>query len=207
MVGASGFEPPTPRSRTDEISQILGRNTLNSPSLCSFCAQGEAPFSELSAASALDNSLRINSLSLTGQPICGIMSISTASEGRRGPLESALHPYLHGTPTQSFFRTPRTRGRCVCGAGCVELRPVFTEKTPSQPDGSYVSGNHSAPGWLTVTEAAEHIGVSPDFIYTACAVGGLPHVRLSGRRSIRIRRSHVDDWMQSFTVQNNIGAR
>ena len=41
--------------------------------------------------------------------------------------------------------------------------------------------------WLTVTEGAEHAGVSRDTIYTACERGELRHARIGGRRSIRMK--------------------
>lgn len=50
--------------------------------------------------------------------------------------------------------------------------------------------------WLTVAEAAGYLGVNPDFVYDACALGKLQHVRLDGRRSIRLRREWLDAWME-----------
>ena len=51
--------------------------------------------------------------------------------------------------------------------------------------------------WLTVAEAAKYLSVNADFIYDACATGGLRHARLGGRRSIRTRQKWLDDWMHS----------
>ena len=50
--------------------------------------------------------------------------------------------------------------------------------------------------WLTVAEGAEYAGVSRDTIYTACERRELPHVRLSGRRAIRLRREWIDGWLE-----------
>jgi excisionase family DNA binding protein len=56
--------------------------------------------------------------------------------------------------------------------------------------------------WLTASEAALRIGVSAETIYDACASGGLRHVRLNGRRSIRIKGEWLDEWMTQFVVEN-----
>jgi excisionase family DNA binding protein len=50
--------------------------------------------------------------------------------------------------------------------------------------------------WLTVDSAAKHAAVSTDTIYFACARGELRHVRIGGRRSIRIRVEWIDAWME-----------
>jgi excisionase family DNA binding protein len=56
--------------------------------------------------------------------------------------------------------------------------------------------------YLNVQEAADRIGVNKDFIYTACAVKGLRHIRLGGKRNIRIRPEDLDTWMESHAVVN-----
>ena len=56
--------------------------------------------------------------------------------------------------------------------------------------------------WLTAAQAAMRIGVSVEFIYDACAIKGLPHVRLGGGRNIRIRPEKLDQWMLHFEVEN-----
>ena len=50
-------------------------------------------------------------------------------------------------------------------------------------------------GWLTVKEAAERAKVSPWTIYRACELKELRHVRLGGRRAIRLTREALDEWM------------
>jgi excisionase family DNA binding protein len=50
--------------------------------------------------------------------------------------------------------------------------------------------------WLTVREGAEHAGVSKDTVYTACERGELHHVRIGGRRSIRLRAEWIDAWLE-----------
>jgi len=57
----------------------------------------------------------------------------------------------------------------------------------------------NAKPWLTVTEGAEYAGVSKDTIYTACERGELRHVRISGRRSIRLRAVWIDEWFEQHT--------
>ena len=50
--------------------------------------------------------------------------------------------------------------------------------------------------WLNVSEAAEYAGVSRDTIYTACERLELHHVRISGRRSIRLKAEWIDAWLE-----------
>ena len=50
--------------------------------------------------------------------------------------------------------------------------------------------------WLNVSEAAEYAGVSRDTIYTACERRELHHVRISGRRSIRLKTERIDAWLE-----------
>ena len=50
--------------------------------------------------------------------------------------------------------------------------------------------------WLTVTEGAEHAGVSRDTIYTACERGELRNARIGGRRSIRLKPEWIDAWLE-----------
>jgi excisionase family DNA binding protein len=56
--------------------------------------------------------------------------------------------------------------------------------------------------YLTAADAAAQIGVSKEFIYDACAAKGLKHVRLAGRRNIRILPEALAEWMQRFEVVN-----
>jgi excisionase family DNA binding protein len=50
--------------------------------------------------------------------------------------------------------------------------------------------------WLTVTDGATYARVSRDTIYTACERGELRHVRVGGRRSIRLRTDWLDAWLE-----------
>lgn len=50
--------------------------------------------------------------------------------------------------------------------------------------------------WFTVSEGAEYAGVSRDTIYTACERGELRHVRIGGRRSIRLKPDWIDAWLE-----------
>ena len=50
--------------------------------------------------------------------------------------------------------------------------------------------------WLTVEEGAEYAGVSRDTIYTACERGELRHVRIGGRRAIRLKAAWIDEWLE-----------
>ena len=50
--------------------------------------------------------------------------------------------------------------------------------------------------WLNVAEGAEYAGVCRDTIYTACERGELRHVRIGGRRAIRLKAQWIDDWFE-----------
>jgi excisionase family DNA binding protein len=50
--------------------------------------------------------------------------------------------------------------------------------------------------WLKVTEGAEYAGVSRDTIYTAVERGELRHIRIGGRRSIRLKPAWIDEWLE-----------
>ena len=50
--------------------------------------------------------------------------------------------------------------------------------------------------WLNVGDAAEYAGVCRDTIHTACERREIRHVRIGGRRSIRLKREWIDDWYE-----------
>jgi excisionase family DNA binding protein len=52
--------------------------------------------------------------------------------------------------------------------------------------------------WFKVRQAAQYAGVSRDTIYTACATAELRHVKVGGRRAIRLKPEWVDDWLERF---------
>ena len=53
--------------------------------------------------------------------------------------------------------------------------------------------------WWRVPDAATYTGVCDDTIYSACERGELRHVRIGGRRVIRLRREWVDEWLERFS--------
>jgi excisionase family DNA binding protein len=53
--------------------------------------------------------------------------------------------------------------------------------------------------WLNVAEGAEYAGVCRDTIYTAAERGELRHVRIGGRRAIRLKREWIDEWFERHT--------
>lgn len=54
--------------------------------------------------------------------------------------------------------------------------------------------------WLNVAESAEYAGVCPDLIYDACAARKIHHIRVSGRRAIRLKREWIDAWLERHAV-------
>jgi excisionase family DNA binding protein len=50
--------------------------------------------------------------------------------------------------------------------------------------------------WLNVSEGAEYAGVCRDTIDTACERSELHHIRIGGRRSIRLKREWIDQWFE-----------
>jgi excisionase family DNA binding protein len=60
--------------------------------------------------------------------------------------------------------------------------------------------------WLNVSEGAEYAGVCRDTIYTACERGELHHIRIGGRRAIRLKREWIDQWFERHARQAPAGA-
>ena len=52
--------------------------------------------------------------------------------------------------------------------------------------------------WLTVGEAAELATVSRWTLYQAAERGELRHVRIGGRRAIRLSRDALDAWLRRY---------
>jgi excisionase family DNA binding protein len=48
--------------------------------------------------------------------------------------------------------------------------------------------------------------VCRDTIYTACERGELHHIRIGGRRSIRLKREWIDQWFERHARQAGAGA-
>jgi excisionase family DNA binding protein len=59
------------------------------------------------------------------------------------------------------------------------------------------------PRWLTVAQASAYAGLSKDTIYTACERHELRHVRVSGRRTIRLRTEWIDTWLEQHAVEES----
>ena len=49
--------------------------------------------------------------------------------------------------------------------------------------------------WLTVEEAAGLAKVSEWTLYRACELGELRHIRIGGRRAIRLTEAALNEWL------------
>jgi excisionase family DNA binding protein len=54
--------------------------------------------------------------------------------------------------------------------------------------------------WLNVAEGAEYAGVCRDLIYDACAARRMHHIRVGGRRALRLKREWIDAWLERHAV-------
>jgi excisionase family DNA binding protein len=54
--------------------------------------------------------------------------------------------------------------------------------------------------WLNVAEGAEYAGVCRDLIYDACAARRIRHIRVGGRRAIRLKPKWIDEWRERHAV-------
>jgi len=50
--------------------------------------------------------------------------------------------------------------------------------------------------WLSVGDAAIYAALSTDTIYTACERAELRHVKVGGRKAIRIRAAWINEWLE-----------
>ena len=50
---------------------------------------------------------------------------------------------------------------------------------------------------LTITEAANYLGLSTSTLHSIKEEGGLPYSKPKGRRGIYFQREHLDSWMLS----------
>jgi excisionase family DNA binding protein len=53
--------------------------------------------------------------------------------------------------------------------------------------------------WMNVAEAAEYAGVSRDTVYTAVERKQIKHIRIGGRRTIRLKAEWMDEWFTRHT--------
>jgi excisionase family DNA binding protein len=61
--------------------------------------------------------------------------------------------------------------------------------------------------WLNVAEGAEYAGVCRDLVYDACAARRMHHIRVGGRRAIRLKREWIDAWLERHAVSVTRSAR
>jgi excisionase family DNA binding protein len=55
--------------------------------------------------------------------------------------------------------------------------------------------------WMNVAEAAEYAGVSRDTVYTAVERKQIRHIRIGGRRTIRLKAEWMDEWFTRHTQE------
>jgi excisionase family DNA binding protein len=68
-------------------------------------------------------------------------------------------------------------------------------------EGVTVMGPVDTP-WLTVSQAAARAKVGERLIYNACRDKKLRHVRLGGRRDIRLRAEWIDEWLSAQVIES-----
>ncbi|HEY8961686.1 MAG TPA: helix-turn-helix domain-containing protein [Luteolibacter sp.] len=59
------------------------------------------------------------------------------------------------------------------------------------------------PGWFSIPGAAKYTGFSVTTIRTAIKLGRFPfhQVPVSGQKSIRIKREHLDAWIEGRPIE------
>ena len=60
--------------------------------------------------------------------------------------------------------------------------------------------------WLNVAQGAEYAGVCRDLIYDACTARKMHHIRVGGRRAIRLKPEWIDAWLERHTVRMQEGS-
>ena len=50
----------------------------------------------------------------------------------------------------------------------------------------------SSEPWVTIDQAADHLGVSKSFLFKRCAARDIPHAKVG--RGLRFRLSELDVW-------------
>jgi len=58
-----------------------------------------------------------------------------------------------------------------------------------------VDMNENDAKWMTVKEAADRAKLSEWSIYQGCERGEIRHIRVGGRRAIRLTPEAIDDWL------------
>ena len=61
--------------------------------------------------------------------------------------------------------------------------------------------------WTRVRSAAADFDLPPGHLYKAIKRGDLPHVRLSGGRTLRVRRSAVEQWLRNQEQTEHYNSR
>jgi excisionase family DNA binding protein len=131
---------------------------------------------------------------------------------RRALLEPCIrlrHPRLLGTrdegttrrghgnkrATAEQLRLPNNRSRTQPGCrGHRALTNVSAPLQSTQPTSGHLTVGLNDDRLLTASEVAEHLRVTPAWVYAETRRNRLPHVRLG--RYVRYRRSAIDRWIE-----------
>lgn len=85
----------------------------------------------------------------------------------------------------------------------ISIQPRWSEQSSATGTQQQISAHDD---WLTVLEAADYIKMTVRTVYNACMEGSLKHVRVSGRKHIRLRRAWVDGWLERH-AHTSLGGR
>jgi excisionase family DNA binding protein len=131
-------------------------------------------------------------------------------------------PRWHGVRHHELPSSVTLTGGIDVAGGCGRRRATIVSQTPSGPGGPSPGAAPLLPvipvrrhpqdvvlaarsdskkeivmaTWLRVPQAAQYAGVSRDTIYTACARNEIRHVRVGGRRAIRLKPEWIDEWFE-----------
>jgi excisionase family DNA binding protein len=109
--------------------------------------------------------------------------------------------YRPGTIMPQFGDAGVSQGHRVVSAN---RRWSMDDVKRSNGNQSVGSGDPSASPWLTVTEAARRARCGGRLIYREVQARRLRAARVGGRRELRLRVEWIDEWLEAFTMPQEI---